>query len=55
MIKLTTKHFVKNLNLFNTMPVWPYRQLLEDRQEEHFTENYAWNPSSVDVGTRNLA
>ena len=36
------------------MPAYPYRVLLEDRQEKNFTKNYAWNPSNVDAGPRNF-
>ena len=34
MMKLTTKHFTRNLSLLNTMPVESYQELLEDHQEE---------------------
>ena len=37
------------------MPVKPYRELFEDRQEKNFTVNLAWNPSNVHVGTENFA
>ena len=51
----TTKHFARILNLFNTVPAQPYRELLEDRQEKVLTENYVWNPSNADFGTENFA
>ena len=47
--------FHQKLELFNTMPVQPYQELLVDRQEKNFTLNQAWNPSNVDVGTGNFA
>ena len=46
--------FHQKLESIQYMPVQPYRELLEDRQEENFIMNYAWNPSSVDVGTGNF-
>ena len=37
------------------MPVQPYWELLENRQEKTFTMNQGWNPSNVDVVTENFA
>ena len=54
-MKLTMKRFTRNLNLFDEIPVQPYRELFEDRQEKYFTMSQALNPSNVDVGTGNFA
>ena len=49
------KTFDQKLESIHTMPVQPYWELLEDHQEKNFTMNYAWNPSTVDIGIGNFA
>ena len=48
------EHFTRNLNLFNRMRAYPYRELLEDGQEKTSTKNKAWSHPNVDVRTENF-